>query len=218
MSVLREYQRSAQRKGLDWGLTDGEAFALFEGACWYCGVAPSRTREGWRHRLLGSYTFNGIDRRDSRQGYVPGNTVSCCPECNYAKGRIGASEFVQHVRVIRQEPLVVLAEGRSDHSTGWAFAAYRANARVRHLPFALTRAQVTILVSSPCAYCGAAGSSHHGNVRRNGIDRLDSTKGYEPGNCAPCCAPCNQIKGKRTVRAFLAWATRVGGLVRAAVE
>jgi len=28
-----------------------------------------------------------------------------------------------------------------------------------------------------------------------GIDRKDSTKGYIPGNCVPCCQTCNTTKG-----------------------
>jgi hypothetical protein len=30
-----------------------------------------------------------------------------------------------------------------------------------------------------------------------GVDRLDSSKGYEEGNLVPCCFVCNQIKGDR---------------------
>jgi hypothetical protein len=31
-------------------------------------------------------------------------------------------------------------------------------------------------------------------LRFTGIDRADSRKGYQPGNCIPCCRECNRIK------------------------
>ena len=37
----------------------------------------------------------------------------------------------------------------------------------------------------------------------NGIDRLDSKRGYEEGNCVPCYARCNQMKGDLSSEAFL---------------
>lgn len=29
----------------------------------------------------------------------------------------------------------------------------------------------------------------------NGVDRLDSSMGYTPDNCVPCCWECNNMKG-----------------------
>jgi len=44
------------------------------------------------------------------------------------------------------------------------------------------------IVTQPCYYCG--------KQPINGIDRLDSSKGYGLDNCVPCCSLCNQIKSK----------------------
>lgn len=74
----------------------------------------------------------------------------------------------------------------------------------------------------PCHYCGEVksntakqcfmknrskllGESFH----YNGIDRVDSTKGYIPGNIVPCCYTCNRAKSDMPVEKFLNWAITV---------
>jgi hypothetical protein len=38
---------------------------------------------------------NGIDRMDNTKGYVLGNIVSCCTECNYVKRDKPFGEWMQ---------------------------------------------------------------------------------------------------------------------------
>lgn len=45
------------------------------------------------------------------------------------------------------------------------------------------------LMSSPCFYC-----ARNDPTRVNGIDRMDSARGYEVDNCVACCKHCNFIK------------------------
>lgn len=80
-------------------------------------------------------------------------------------------------------------------------------------PVTISDAEILRLMQSPCKYCGAKPGTRvvraKGNkgVSRtalaNGIDRVDSSKGYEPGNCVPCCKPCNSMKGAQQVESFL---------------
>lgn len=51
-----------------------------------------------------------------------------------------------------------------------------------------------------CCYCGVIGP--------NGIDRVDSDKGYEKSNCAPCCKHCNYTKGNLSLSDFEIWKNR----------
>ena len=37
---------------------------------------------------------------------------------------------------------------------------------------------------------------------RNGIDRIDSSKGYSVDNCVPCCAKCNYAKHDLSIDDF----------------
>jgi hypothetical protein len=82
----------------------------------------------------------------------------------------------------------------------------------RHLAitWGLNLEEYKVLVTSNCYYCGAEPSGlpllkhlRGSGVRKSGIDRVDNLKGYEPGNCVPCCAGCNREKGARTQGEFL---------------
>lgn len=54
----------------------------------------------------------------------------------------------------------------------------------------LTDAEVKQLRENPCIYCGGKLPLYG-----LGLDRLDNSKGYERGNCVPCCTICNRIRG-----------------------
>ena len=55
----------------------------------------------------------------------------------------------------------------------------------------------------PCWYCGSM------PIPRNGIDRQDNSKGYEIGNCVPCCTKCNLLKSDMSYEDFCLWITKV---------
>lgn len=84
------YIAAAKKRGLEWCLTPEETKALFEdGACHYC----------FRNRAdLGQLL--GIDRKDSNVGYLTGNAVPCCANCNYAKLDWPYDEFLSWLDVV----------------------------------------------------------------------------------------------------------------------
>ena len=43
----------------------------------------------------------------------------------------------------------------------------------------------------------------------NGIDRVDSSKGYTLDNCVPCCSICNTMKLNYTLQEFSDHITKV---------
>lgn len=107
-----------------------------------------------------------------------------------------------------------LAEGESSFRS--LFYTYRRHARTLSLPFELTEEGFRGLTSASCYYCNTepvqrkkATAESHGVYRYNGIDRLDSTKGYVAGNVVSCCGPCNRAKGATPVHEFLDWVRRV---------
>ena len=100
------------------------------------------------------------------------------------------------------------------------------NARQRKLDWHLSKETFKQLIFSPCFWCGAepverynvavskSGYTQrdhltynmiHGWIHINGIDRIDSTKGYEEDNVHPCCKHCNFAKNIRTDDEFKAW-------------
>lgn len=75
-----------------------------------------------------------------------------------------------------------------------AVSLFRANARFE---VELTDEQITDLMNGECHYCGDAPRIYREggrDVLRNGIDRVDSSLGYVPGNVVTCCGTCNKMK------------------------
>ena len=75
--------------------------------------------------------------------------------------------------------------------------AYKSNAKARGLSWELTDEQFLELVTKDCTYCGHS-------QKYNGIDRIDSSKGYTINNCVPCCTWCNVMKLNYNESEFLA--------------
>jgi len=92
---------------------------------------------------------------------------------------------------------------------------YQAGAESRGLSWNLTDDDVRRLTSLDCHYCGVApatirrGRPNSGDFVYNGIDRVDNTRGYEPGNVVPCCKTCNYSKSDMPYDEFLAWIVRL---------
>lgn len=65
---------------------------------------------------------------------------------------------------------------------------YKKNAKRRNINFNLSKEEFYNLTSKECYYCGEKIKEY------NGIDRIDSVKGYELNNCVSCCEICNKMK------------------------
>lgn len=95
---------------------------------------------------------------------------------------------------------------------------YRANARKRGFDWSLSTDDVGDLIHRECYYCGASETNTFNtrnsrgeveSIPHNGIDRVDSAKGYVTGNVVPCCKICNTAKLNLTVEDFYSWVRRV---------
>lgn len=92
---------------------------------------------------------------------------------------------------------------------------YRCGARVRGHAWSLTNEHAAKLTQMPCHYCGAEPQGVFGAKRLNGyclyngIDRVDSTKGYTQENVVACCTTCNRAKSDRDPEEFMSWVLRV---------
>lgn len=86
--------------------------------------------------------------------------------------------------------------------------------RKKYKEFNLTLSEFTNLIHSNCYYCGSEPtddnlwnkSSSRKNddlIKINGIDRIDSNKGYLIDNCVPCCKHCNKMKSDNESTEFL---------------
>lgn len=96
---------------------------------------------------------------------------------------------------------------------------YQKGAESRRLEYSLSLEELTKLIFDKCFYCGTepravVGRKLFGSITINGIDRLDSSKGYTTENCRTCCYCCNQAKSDMTVNDFYAWIQQLKSYVR----
>lgn len=97
------------------------------------------------------------------------------------------------------------SDGQSD--TNSIHLTYERNARNRNLSFELSPEEFKDLISRDCYYCGREPNqrwkSHKSSYVYNGIDRVNSSKGYTVDNTVPCCKFCNYAKRDMPVEDFI---------------
>lgn len=103
---------SAGKRGYEFSLTHDEIKKLIVGApCFYCGKKPMYSEY---IKDCGKIVFNGIDRVDNSLGYVSGNVVACCKQCNTMKSNVSLKKF-QQMSEMYGKIKAFLGEKRNDH-------------------------------------------------------------------------------------------------------
>lgn len=102
--LVFRYKKSAKRRGISYELSDDDCKSLFALPCTYCGCPPSHTfhignnyKKDRKFAGIGGVKpiiYNGIDRIDSKLGYVQGNVTTCCRVCNQAKMDMSVGRFL----------------------------------------------------------------------------------------------------------------------------
>lgn len=89
----------------DCSLPFKEFIDIIQKPCSYCGrewthkyedvSRNCRNRDIYKIKKISNEVifYNGVDRLDSKIGYVSGNCVPCCKFCNSAKGELSIEEF-----------------------------------------------------------------------------------------------------------------------------
>lgn len=97
----------------------------------------------------------------------------------------------------------------------WIIFRYKDRAIKKDIVFSLTREDFWEIVIQKCFYCGVKPSSifkgrgYNNGFAYNGIDRIDSSKGYIKENVVPCCWQCNCAKQSFSVDEFYKWVKRI---------
>ena len=153
---------------------------MVEKGCHYCGIIQEKG-------------FNGIDRLDSSEGYIISNCVSCCEMCNYMKGCLGPTIFINRVEHIMSH--LGLFQGKL-HSEDFKdmnnidYNRYKTRAKDKQLEFDISKTDFNNITKKSCYLCGKCSTETH----KNGMDRFDNEKGYTLNNVKSCCGNCNYIK------------------------
>jgi 5-methylcytosine-specific restriction endonuclease McrA len=237
-NLLYAYQRAARERRIVFALSREQFRRLTKMDCTYCGGAPASIRRTSRS----SYTFNGIDRENNSDGYVPENSVPCCIHCNRAKLQRTIPQFMSWIRRIIAAchgprlgtncsvPVVAKPSARTALPSGESsfralYANYRTAAIRRDIPFDLSMDDFRQLTTRQCFYCGARPSNvkrhtrgSYGAYIYSGVDRADNSLGYQPENCRPCCRDCNIAKSDLSEDEFLSWALRVNDIAARSPE
>lgn len=96
-SLLGAYKRNAKKTNREFLLTDEEFKELVLSGCYYCGKKPLQLTNNYSNGVM---IYNGIDRIDNSQGYIPGNVRACCTMCNYIKNKNSEVDFLLMVKTI----------------------------------------------------------------------------------------------------------------------
>lgn len=94
-----------------------------------------------------------------------------------------------------------------------AVSVMMANAARRGVEWLLPLGHTKLLMGMECHYCGAPPANRIKTAAYtlyyNGIDRVDNSLGYVPGNVVPCCIRCNTAKSDMTITEFRGWIDRL---------
>lgn len=100
---------------------------------------------------------------------------------------------------------------------------YKRHAKSRQLDWELTYDQVKEIIQKPCFYCGEEKTNNKitkncTGYLHNGIDRVDSKKGYFIDNVVPCCKICNYAKSDMSQKNFIDWIKKASNHIEAMAE
>lgn len=208
--VFSTYKCSAKKRGLEFSLTKEVLKGLILSPCHYCGELGTNKITQNKGEV---FIYTGIDRVDNDLGYTPENTVSCCTVCNKGKLKMSEREFFSWIKRIylRYKEQVETSVFINTQELGFrrVYSTYKHTAKKRGLPFLLSLAELSVLIKSPCYYCGELDSNtskrRSSIFKYNGIDRMNNDLGYYLENVVPCCETCNRAKLTMSMEEFYSW-------------
>ena len=106
-------------------------------------------------------------------------------------------------------------KGYGESSKNTIFSRYKKRAEKKNVEFSLSKDRFFELTDGVCFYCGEKPSNvnknknNNGDFIYNGIDRIDSSKGYIEGNVVTSCSKCNFAKREMTTSEFYEWIDKI---------
>lgn len=109
------------------------------------------------------------------------------------------------ILAIKQKATAEEKYAQRDGTVEGRMKRYVQSAKRRNLQWSLSEHQCHALFTAVCHYCANSPPA----ASLNGIDRIDSIKGYTRDNVVPCCKQCNWAKGRLTYQQFLNMCRRI---------
>ncbi|ORZ29946.1 hypothetical protein BCR44DRAFT_47165 [Catenaria anguillulae PL171] len=181
--------RGASTRGISFKMDDLDKMKVkLSQPCAYCGHFD---KDG---------DLNGLDRVINTHGYSDANTVSCCHICNLIKHTNPLDDFIRTVCNI--------ASHHDDISASTTLPQTKfdgtAPLSVKHKHKEQADAFKSLYNNQDdieCYLCGISRLQLRG--QEIGVDRIDSSIGYQGDNCMPCCSACNYAKKDFQLDEFL---------------
>ena len=91
-------KRSAKSRRIYFDITFEQFLQISSRNCYYCDIEPKQCCK--YENTYGDYYYNGMDRVDSKKGYLINNVVACCWNCNKAKASLSQEDFLRLIENI----------------------------------------------------------------------------------------------------------------------
>lgn len=101
--LYHRYKVGAKHSKRIFNLTKKQFRKLTSSICFYCGISPYRLcniKQKGKFISREPYLYNGIDRINSKEGYIISNCVPCCFTCNRMKNTFDSDIFMKKVKEI----------------------------------------------------------------------------------------------------------------------
>lgn len=197
---FNNYKNRANYKNWGFEFDINDFTELVKRRCFYCDMIDEEKG------------FCGIDRMNSRIGYTKDNSVPCCFQCNISKGCLDPITYFRRATHIASVNGLILEEDGLlfpecfVNSGGIPYCRYIDRATKKGFAFEISEEDYKLITNGNCFYCHRESTEDS----RNGIDRIDSEKGYILDNCVPCCSECNYMKNRFSFESFMTKNTHVG--------
>lgn len=169
-------------------------------------------------RKIGEYTVLEFDKTIKKGNKVI-NYWKCICSC-------GTNKSVTHRTLMKHnnvqncgcKTIDTLIKRSSNPNAAFkkVYRNYTNRAKVYGIHWSLTDNEFYKLTQEKCFYCGIEPnkiskpwSKYSPEFTYNGIDRIDSNKGYELTNCLTCCTKCNYAKNTMSIEEFKKWIVRI---------
>lgn len=183
---------------------------------------PAKNLIGQKFGRLTVISFEGMKVfwKDKRESYWK---VKC--ECGQEKIlRIGCLKRTQSCGCLLDEFRKNILPNKTiqrnikpwgDASKHCCYKNYINRSKKKQIDFEFTKEEFLELTQKQCYYCGRLPNTtiktsvgkrkRNGSFTYNGLDRIDSDKGYTRNNTVTCCEICNKAKRDMSQQDFLTW-------------
>lgn len=138
-----------------------------------------------------------------------------CPDCGkkYRLDKYNALR-TEKCKSCKQVELNASRKKYKNSASRKLYNNYKNSAKSRNILFDLSYADFLTIVAQDCHYCDSKPNMvdivYGDEFIHNGVDRIDSSKGYEVGNVVPCCTICNFGKNDLSYEEFIKYLQKVG--------